>query len=216
MDIWRLPPILVIQLKRFQYTDYSRMKLRNKVHFPIHGLDLSPWIVKDHMGSSSVDECRRTSSPDGVQNGGGSNIGRCDETVDGMQCEGVDINAESAATTSNEHGRETYPGKDGRDESLYDLYAVVHHLGALSAGHYVASVKDKDGVWHYFNDNQVYDMDEKNLVSPSAYILFYIRRDMRGISIDDVYPAQVASGNLDLSEIEAMMRQRDSAHCQIS
>jgi Ubiquitin carboxyl-terminal hydrolase len=42
------------------------------------------------------------------------------------------------------------------DGSLYDLYAVVHHLGALSAGHYVASVKSHTtGRWHYFNDNQV-------------------------------------------------------------
>ncbi|CAM9931480.1 unnamed protein product, partial [Choristocarpus tenellus] len=31
MDIWRLPPILVIHLKRFQYTAYSRRKLRNLV-----------------------------------------------------------------------------------------------------------------------------------------------------------------------------------------
>lgn len=44
----------------------------------------------------------------------------------------------------------------GREESLYDLYAVVHHLGALSSGHYVASVKSQTTrKWHYFNDNQV-------------------------------------------------------------
>lgn len=44
----------------------------------------------------------------------------------------------------------------GRGGSLYDLYAVVHHLGALSSGHYVASVKSPSASkWHYFNDNQV-------------------------------------------------------------
>ncbi|CAN0250015.1 unnamed protein product, partial [Ectocarpus sp. 13 AM-2016] len=38
----------------------------------------------------------------------------------------------------------------------YDLYSVVHHLGALSSGHYVASVKSQPtGKWHYFNDDQV-------------------------------------------------------------
>ncbi|CAM9992944.1 unnamed protein product, partial [Laminaria digitata] len=47
MDVWRLPPILAIQLKRFQYTQYSRRKLRNNVHFPVNGLDLSPYVVKD-------------------------------------------------------------------------------------------------------------------------------------------------------------------------
>ena len=46
--------------------------------------------------------------------------------------------------------------KGGRGGSLYDLYAVVHHLGALSSGHYVASVKSQpSGKWHYFNDDQV-------------------------------------------------------------
>ncbi len=232
MDIWRLPPILVIQLKRFQYTNYSRMKLRNLVKFPINGLDLSPWIVKDHVDSNSPAEATEHPGSDsgscsygegGVKDDDSSNSnirGGFDRTNNDkggmMQCDGSDVETESTTSNEQQHGQEAYPGKDGRDESLYDLYAVVHHLGALSAGHYVASVKDKDGVWHYFNDNQVYEMDEKNLVSPSAYILFYIRRDMRGISIEDVYPAQVASGQIDLTEIEAMMRQRDSAHCQVS
>ncbi|CAN0074846.1 unnamed protein product [Discosporangium mesarthrocarpum] len=36
MDIWRLPPILVIHLKRFQYTTYSRRKLRNLVKVTLH------------------------------------------------------------------------------------------------------------------------------------------------------------------------------------
>ncbi len=196
------------------------MKLRNLVNFPINGLDLSPWIVKDQGKNSSTDKCSTSSFTAGHVFEDGE---ECDNknVVGGVQCED-DGEAAESATTNGEHGGggggnpEAYPGKDGRYESLYDLYAVVHHLGALSAGHYVASVKDKDGQWHYFNDNQVCAIDEKNLVSTSAYILFYIRRDMRGISIDDVYPARVASGHLDLADIEAMMRQRDSAHCQVS
>lgn len=32
---------------------------------------------------------------------------------------------------------------------------MVHHLGALSSGHYVASVKSQaTKKWHYFNDDQ--------------------------------------------------------------
>jgi uncharacterized UBP type Zn finger protein len=45
LALWRLPPVLVIQLKRFQYTAYSRRKLRNLVQFPVRGLDLSPFVA---------------------------------------------------------------------------------------------------------------------------------------------------------------------------
>jgi Ubiquitin carboxyl-terminal hydrolase len=59
------------------------------------------------------------------------------------------------------------------DGSLYDLYAVVHHLGALSAGHYVASVKSHTtGRWHYFNDNQVtYFCNSLHLITSTAFVL---------------------------------------------
>jgi Ubiquitin carboxyl-terminal hydrolase len=41
--------VLVIQLKRFQYTAYSRRKLRNLVQFPIRGLDLSPFVAQSEQ-----------------------------------------------------------------------------------------------------------------------------------------------------------------------
>lgn len=44
-DLWRLPPILVVHLKRFSYKNrYSREKLETFVDYPIHDLDLSPWV----------------------------------------------------------------------------------------------------------------------------------------------------------------------------
>jgi Ubiquitin carboxyl-terminal hydrolase len=35
MDLYRLPPLLVIQLKRFQFNQFSRRKLYNLVMFPV-------------------------------------------------------------------------------------------------------------------------------------------------------------------------------------
>lgn len=35
IDVYRTPPVLVVQLKRFQYTQYSRRKLNNLVTFPL-------------------------------------------------------------------------------------------------------------------------------------------------------------------------------------
>jgi len=44
-DLWKLPPILVIHLKRFSYKNkYWREKLETLVEYPIHDLDLSAYV----------------------------------------------------------------------------------------------------------------------------------------------------------------------------
>eukprot|EP00731_Ephydatia_muelleri_P021821 Em0014g412a len=43
-DLWKLPQVLVIHLKRFSYDKYWRDKLDVLVDFPIEGLDLSPLV----------------------------------------------------------------------------------------------------------------------------------------------------------------------------
>ncbi|KAL0912218.1 hypothetical protein M5K25_018180 [Dendrobium thyrsiflorum] len=45
LDLWRLPDVLVIHLKRFSYNRYTKNKLETLVDFPIKGLDLSNYIV---------------------------------------------------------------------------------------------------------------------------------------------------------------------------
>ncbi|MCO5562653.1 hypothetical protein L7F22_016281 [Adiantum nelumboides] len=57
--------------------------------------------------------------------------------------------------------------------ALYDLYAVCHHSGSIGYGHYTANCKDADGSWYLFNDSLVSPSNESNVVSSSAYILFY-------------------------------------------
>lgn len=44
LDLWRLPEILVIHLKRFSYSRFMKNKLEAFVDFPIDGLDLSSYI----------------------------------------------------------------------------------------------------------------------------------------------------------------------------
>jgi ubiquitin C-terminal hydrolase len=45
LDLWRLPEVLVIHLKRFSYTQFTRNKLETFVDFPISDLDLSSYIA---------------------------------------------------------------------------------------------------------------------------------------------------------------------------
>ncbi|THD20737.1 Ubiquitin carboxyl-terminal hydrolase 4 [Fasciola hepatica] len=46
-DLWSLPEVLVIQLKRFRSTLRWRDKIDTLVDFPIKGLDLTPWVVSN-------------------------------------------------------------------------------------------------------------------------------------------------------------------------
>ncbi|GLC55869.1 hypothetical protein PLESTB_001037900 [Pleodorina starrii] len=46
LDLWSLPEVLVVHLKRFSYTRYSRNKLDTRVDFPLHQLDLRPYVMR--------------------------------------------------------------------------------------------------------------------------------------------------------------------------
>ncbi|KAI9094255.1 hypothetical protein K1719_021309 [Acacia pycnantha] len=53
LDLWRLPEILVIHLKRFQYSRFMKNKLDTYVDFPIDDLDLSAYITHGHEKTSN-------------------------------------------------------------------------------------------------------------------------------------------------------------------
>ena len=83
------------------------------------------------------------------------------------------------------------PSDDGC--TLYDLYATVHHIGALNGGHYVTTVRESEqqssedsamgmttsvltNRWRLFNDGVVSPLDPRELCGPTVYLLFYVRR----------------------------------------
>lgn len=50
MDLWKLPPVLVIHLKRFSYKSrYNREKIDMVVDFPLEGLDLSEYLPEGQV-----------------------------------------------------------------------------------------------------------------------------------------------------------------------
>jgi len=180
MTLWRLPPVLVIHLKRFQFTATMRRKLRDLVVFPIEGLDVSKITAPDGRISKGL--------------GKGATGEKSDDAT-----EATDSSSVSAAGS----------------ESLYDLYGVIHHQGALSGGHYVASIKSEtDGQWRLFNDAQIYEIHARDVVDASAYILFYIRRDVAKSRLPDVWDVPV-QGNLSKEEVEQLVESRTD-RCVIS
>eukprot|EP00042_Codosiga_hollandica_P038991 m.323626 g.323626 ORF g.323626 m.323626 type:complete len:1018 (-) comp55529_c0_seq4:116-3169(-) len=44
MEIWRIPSLLIVQLKRFSYNSYYREKINTYIDFPLEGLDLTDRI----------------------------------------------------------------------------------------------------------------------------------------------------------------------------
>lgn len=61
----------------------------------------------------------------------------------------------------------------------YDLYAVINHTGDMNAGHYYTYCLDEQtNKWYVYNDAHVQEISVNSVVNQSAYMLFYIRRDM--------------------------------------
>lgn len=44
LSLFRLPDVLVVHLKRFSYTEYSRDRIDTEVSYPVAGLDLAPFL----------------------------------------------------------------------------------------------------------------------------------------------------------------------------
>uniref|UniRef100_A0A8C6SRC5 ubiquitinyl hydrolase 1 n=1 Tax=Neogobius melanostomus TaxID=47308 RepID=A0A8C6SRC5_9GOBI len=122
--LWRLPNVLIIQLKRFSFRSFIwRDKINDMVDFPVRNLDLSQFC-----------------------------IGQKDEL---------------------------------QQPPVYDLYAVINHYGGMIGGHYTAYARlpsDKnsqrsDVGWRLFDDSTVTMVEESQVVTRYAYVLFYRRRN---------------------------------------
>jgi len=124
INIWDTPKILPIHLKRFYYSGLEhKEKLSHLVTFPIHNLDLTPYIIGPI---------------------------------------------------------ETPP--------IYDLCALMNHSGSLVAGHYTAYTKYRqDGKWYCFDDEDVREVHEVDLISEKAYVLFYVRKDVAWTAINELF-----------------------------
>ncbi|XP_030064246.1 ubiquitin carboxyl-terminal hydrolase 19 isoform X2 [Microcaecilia unicolor] len=121
--LWRLPNVLIIQLKRFSFRSFIwRDKINDMVEFPVRNLDLSKFCIGQ---------------------------------------------------------------KEDHQLPIYDLYAVINHYGGMIGGHYTAYARlpnDKnsqrsDVGWRLFDDSTVTTVEESQVVTRYAYVLFYRRRN---------------------------------------
>jgi ubiquitin carboxyl-terminal hydrolase 4/11/15 len=64
--------------------------------------------------------------------------------------------------------------QEGNKQIIYDLYGVSNHFGSLSGGHYTAFCKNiLYKRWFNFDDTDVSKVNESDLTTKAAYVLFY-------------------------------------------
>ncbi|KAL9658083.1 hypothetical protein ABK040_012997 [Willaertia magna] len=74
---------------------------------------------------------------------------------------------------------------------LYDLYGISCHTGGLSGGHYYSYAKNStDGKWYCFNDQSVSQLQENEIKTSNAYLLFYQRKKVQEHANHTIVPVE--------------------------
>ena len=67
-----------------------------------------------------------------------------------------------------------------RRNRMYELFAVIEHIGQLAAGHYVTYVRyrtnDKESIWFKMDDSNIERVSIDTVRDSEAYMLFYTRK----------------------------------------
>lgn len=92
LSLWRLPPVLIIQLKRFSYGGliHFRDKLDKMIDFPIRSLDLNPYVCKptsDEDGPPIYDLYGVVNHEGGIFGGHYTSFARCLDPLDTRRSE---------------------------------------------------------------------------------------------------------------------------------
>ena len=62
---------------------------------------------------------------------------------------------------------------------IYDLYAICNHGGSILGGHYTACIKNANGKWYLFNDTQIKEIPQIEILkNEKAYCFFYRKKKL--------------------------------------
>lgn len=216
---------------RFQYTQTYRRKLGSLVEFPIHDLDMDVperYPIKPSNGSTKC------------QGSDVSTEGTCVDMIEEAIAAEVasvvanDVTSKrlssSVSHSISSPSNPRHPGMITRKrrgytnsnldqsrclETKYDLYGVVNHQGALGGGHYTSYAKSfVDDQWYYYDDERVRVVEESKVVTPSAYLLFYLRSDMKNMLVKDIFPPNTNTKITD-EDIDRFVESSEDRRCNI-
>ncbi|KAI8837580.1 hypothetical protein BC829DRAFT_404956, partial [Chytridium lagenaria] len=130
----------------------SANKIDALVDFPITGLDLTK-VVKGEKPKKSNPLKGMDNATDAASNA----------ILESVEAEKLGENGQTI---------------ESEKSYIYDLFAVSNHFGGLGGGHYTAYAKNPvNGSWYDFDDSRVNPVDESDVKTPAAYMLFYQRRN---------------------------------------
>lgn len=196
--LWSVPPILVIQLKRFELDahgdGYHWKKLTQGIDLPLDRLSLRRFLspaakarVSDAVPSDAV-----------IQ-------------TNAFLMHKLQMPLDSASRTC----------------SAYSLFGIVNHVGDLGSGHYTSHIRHPEsGGWWLVDDataEQVHDPHQQLTPSSAAYLLFYVRHDIalepagpasqsdrRLKRLTDFFPRRGRSANLHEQTLQAQIQNRQT------
>ena len=91
----------------------------------------------------------------------------------------------------------------------YDLYGVLVHEGfSCSSGHYFCYVKASNGLWYEMNDSTVRQVSLQTVLSASAYVLLYQKRQaaLEEVTINSNSKAKEAKESSTLPPVQPKKR----------
>ncbi|KAH7830158.1 putative Ubiquitin carboxylterminal hydrolase 15 [Monocercomonoides exilis] len=146
MEVWRLPPLLVMQFKRFSSgkSILSAQKVTGMIEYPVDALDLT-WVEQCGDGErAEMMNVLRERYPELVFKRGQS----------GNEC-----SSSSSSSSSSLPSSSTNTSTNSPSPAIYDLFGVSMHSGWTSGGHYTAyALCPMTGRWMNFNDSYVSDV----------------------------------------------------------
>lgn len=174
MSIRTLPPIVCFHFKRFEQSIANArrnemVKIDTAVEFPADGLDLSAFQTSEILS-------RRYASSNAV--GNGVDHGAVPQLANAKPSKGKSNGKEPNKATSKGFDRWGYTHDIRENEQgIYDLFAVVDHLGKIDSGHYTSLVR-REGAWFQCDDEKVSSVKDVQKVvrSEKAYLVFYVQR----------------------------------------
>lgn len=181
-DLWKMPDVLVIHLKRFSNERAFRDKIDDLIEFPIEGLDLSDRVEGKKVAKRLV---QAGADPALTEASGG------DES----------LIYDLFAVDNHFGGRELDAWVDlvvkGRERWLLTHVRLSLPPLTVGGGHYTAFAKNiNDGRWYNFDDSRVSPVaNPQDVRTSAAYLLFYCRRTDKPIGgkTHEILASQTAS-----------------------
>ncbi|KAJ9462195.1 Ubiquitin carboxyl-terminal hydrolase 9 [Diplonema papillatum] len=197
-EIWSLPNVLFVHVKRFACRATCSLRLRHALQFPLEGFDLSKYLAQ--RGQTALSGCELASPTlSATQNSPPAPPGEPFEFLP---------NASQQSSQPEPDNSSTFPARPPASPR-YRLRGAVCHLGPdIQVGHYTSSCyHSKLGKWFCFNDETVTEQSTHQVLNDlqkDVYLLCYVRDDINDSDWTKPYPWP------DLSEVQKRVEEENS------